>query len=136
MVRNDYCNVPTIQCGRRQTSDAYADIKENIANSFTLSHRFHPPLARPPPRRPAPTSEVRRPGVSLLGGVDVARMIMTGIWPFGPVKDSRRELPEAACFTGHDDGELVVNPPTPCRIGKRPPAPKNPAGQQAGQFLY
>ena len=33
-----------------------------------------------------------------------------------------------------DDDELVVNPPTPCKIGKHPPAPKkNPAGQQASK---
>ena len=29
------------------------------------------------------------------------------------------------------DSELAVRPPTPCRIGKHPPAPKKePAGQQ------
>ena len=30
----------------------------------------------------------------------------------------------------NDDDGLVVNPPTPCQIGKHPPAPNNPAGQQ------
>ena len=28
------------------------------------------------------------------------------------------------------DDELVVNPPTPCQIGKHPPAPKKTTGQQ------
>ena len=31
----------------------------------------------------------------------------------------------------HDDGELNTNPPTPCQIGKRPPAPK-PKRESAG----
>ena len=31
----------------------------------------------------------------------------------------------------HDDDELNTNPPTPCQIGKRPPAPR-PKGESAG----
>ena len=32
---------------------------------------------------------------------------------------------------GADDDELNINPPTPCQIGKRPPAPK-PKRESAG----
>ena len=32
---------------------------------------------------------------------------------------------------GDDDDELNINPPTPCQIGKRPPAPK-PKRESAG----
>ena len=33
---------------------------------------------------------------------------------------------------GRDDGELVVDPPTPCKIGKHPPAPKKKTACQQG----
>ena len=35
------------------------------------------------------------------------------------------------CHLHHDDDELNTNPPTPCQIGKRPPAPK-PKRESAG----
>ena len=44
--------------------------------------------------------------------------------------------------TAHDDDELNTNPPTPCQISKRPPAPKpkrEPAGHQGaagGGYRY
>ena len=34
------------------------------------------------------------------------------------------ESPASRKFLPDDDDELNINPPTPCQIGKRPPAPK------------
>ena len=45
----------------------------------------------------------------------------------------RRTFGKRASARQHDDDELNINPPTSCKIGKRPPAPKpkrEPAGHQ------